>query len=111
MKFIETSNATFVNLDNISHINHEWDGNINHLFSLLYLKNGEIFDFLEVPNSFDDDTGKTHVFDSDHLISLHRHAIHLIGHYDLNVIPIKTLEQDAWQIFLAEFNAFIAKAG
>ena len=86
MKFLETANATYINVDEISEIYHEtkdigYKKVKEKVFSYVKLKNGEIYDFLNVPDHYFINE-KELEFDADELISWHRIVVKYIANFD-----------------------------
>jgi ferredoxin len=103
MKFVETMNATFVNVDEISCIGHELCKELDKYYSYIYLKNGDKFDFLDLPDFFYDGEMR-YDFECDHLISLHRHAIEELDIMLGPIVKLGDLMDRAWVLLMYEIR-------
>lgn len=101
MKFLETYNSTFINVDDINSIYHEEINDIN--FSFLDV-NGEKYTFLETQVIYLSD-GVKKMVDVDALITLHRIAAQIIASWpDNDVIEHEKLEELVWIKFEEKLN-------
>lgn len=109
MKFVETLNATFVNVNDICRIGHQYHEGTKRYYSYIYLRDGEELDFLDVIDFFEDEDGERHNFNCDHLISWHRHATQILCEIENGVITLDDLMEKSWLLFIEEFQNKIKK--
>ena len=104
MKFIETCQGEFINIEDISRIDQCSDDKYLSTGSYISLKNGVQIEFLEVPSEFQDDNGFTHVFDTNHIISWHRHVINVMLRKDYHILSLDELQDESWDEFIKEYQ-------
>jgi hypothetical protein len=72
MKFLETDNGSFINVNEIVKISHELEGNHGY-YSYVYLRNGNKLDLFDLPKRFIFN-GEYIDLEADHLITIHAAA-------------------------------------
>ncbi|HEX4374870.1 MAG TPA: hypothetical protein VHZ50_16315 [Puia sp.] len=100
MKFFETLDAIFVNVDEISYIGHEYENASHKYYSYIYLKNGKKLEFLDLPDLFEDNKK----FDSNHLVTLHRYAVGILCSSEEYLVKYDDLMESSWELFITEFD-------
>jgi hypothetical protein len=103
MKFLQLLNGDFLNVEEILSvyfITVEVGFKKKHesLFSKIKTKNGDIFDFIDFPDSYGVKE-KNFKFDTDEAIALNQYALQYVIGTNRNLLTNEEIEEEAWKEF------------
>jgi hypothetical protein len=100
MKFLETLNGSFINFNEISVIKHDLDKEMRFYYSHIHLRDGTIYDLLDIYETFIDKDGSEIKLEYEHVLILHEIACNIIGEqYSAGVLLWKELDKKVWKEF------------
>lgn len=102
MKFLQTINGNFINVDEILKIEHVLCqiSKRDRYYSYLTLKDGSREDFLDVPDEFGTEDGKYRLFSEDFIILWHQIVLEDILNSHHGLILIDDVMEDTWPILM-----------